>query len=246
MYKKINPFIFFPVLALSACASKQDLLVVEDNLKKLKTDSETIKSQSAVSYSDVQQVRDEVSKLKSSMEEISHTNSQTFGRLGMEDSLLVHKVDELELRLQKLEQYIAPPAKPETLSSAVPTTPAPAPDAVLLNEGLEKLKKNNFAGARESFSLLMQSVPPSALASDAQFYVAESYFSEKWYEKAILEYQTVITKYTKSNKRPAAFYKQALSFELIGDSLNAKARFRDLVKAYPTSSQAALARKKLL
>ncbi len=247
MHKKIKPFIFFPVLALSACASKQDLLVVEDNLNKLKTDSETIKSQSAVSYSDVQQVRDEVSRLKGSMEEISHTNSQTFGRLGMEDSLLVHKVDELELRLQKLEQYVAPPAaKPEALSSAVPSTSAPATDAALLNEGLEKLKKNNFAGARESFSSLIQSVPASALAGDAQFYIAESYFSEKWYEKAILEYQTVITKHTKNSKRPAAFYKQALSFELIGDTVNAKARFRDLVKAYPSSSQAALARKKLL
>jgi tol-pal system protein YbgF len=245
MHKKIKPFIFFPVLALSACASKQDLLVVEDNLNKLKADSETVKSQSAVSYSDVQQVRDEVSRLKGSIEEISHNNSQTFGRLGMEDSLLVHKVDELELRLQKLEQYIAPSAKSETLSSAVPSSPKPATDAASLNEGLEKLNKNDNAGARESFTLLLQSSPTSSLVDKAQFYLAESYFSEKWYEKAILEYQIVISKYTKSSKRPAAFYKQALSFELIGDAVNAKARFSDLVKAYPSSSQAALARKKL-
>lgn len=245
MHKKIKPFIFVPVLALSACASKQDLLVVEDNVRKLRTDSETIKSQSAVSYSDVQQVRDEVSRLKGSMEEIAHTNRQTFGRLGMEDSLLVHKVDELELRLQKLEQYIAPSAKPEKLSSPVPSSPTPATDSVLLNEGLEKLNKNNYTGARESFSLLLQSAPKSTLADKAQFFIAESYFSEKWYEKAILEYQVVISRYTKSSKRPAAFYKQALSFELIGDTLNAQARFRDLVKAYPSSSQADLARKKL-
>ncbi|MBZ4220506.1 MAG: tetratricopeptide repeat protein [Chlorobium sp.] len=244
MYKKIKPFIFLPVLALSACASKQDLLVVEDNLKKLKTDSETIKSQSAVSYSDVQQVRDEVSKLKGSIEENSHTNSLALGRLGMEDSLLVHKVDELELRLQKLEQYIAP--KEEKPALAIPSTPTPATDSALLDEGLEKLNKNNFAGARESFSLLLKSTPASALVDKAQFYIAESYFSEKWYEKAILEYQVVISKYTKSIRRPAALYKQALSFELIGDTANAKARYSDLVKVYPASSQAVLARKKLL
>jgi tol-pal system protein YbgF len=243
MNKKIKPFIFFPLLALSACASKQDLLVVEDNLKKLKSDSETIKSQSAVSYSDVQQVRDEVSKLKGSIEEISHTNSQTFGRLGMEDSLLVHKVDEFELRLQKLEQYIVP--KEEKPTSAVPSSSIPATDAALLDEGLEKLNKNNFAGARESFSLLLKSTPASALADKAQFYLAESYFSEKWYEKAILEYQVVIAKYTKSIRRAAALYKQALSFELIGDKAHAKERYRDLVNVYPASPQALLARKKL-
>ncbi len=245
MNKKIKPLIFFPLLALSACASKQDLLVVEDNVRKLKTESETIKTQSAVSYSDVQQVRDDVSRLQGSIEEISHHNRQTFGRLGMEDSLLVHKVDELELRLQKIEQYIAS-AKQETLSPPLSPLPlVPLTDAALLSDGEEKLNKKSYAAARESFALLLQRKPASALADEAQFYVAESYFGEKWYEKAILEYQVVISKYTKSSKRPASLYKQALSFELTGDAVNAKARFRDLINIYPTSSQAAQARKKL-
>ena len=244
MHKKIKPFIFFPVLALSACASKQDLLVVEDNVRKLKTESETIKTQSAVSYSDVQQVRDDVSRLQGSIEEISHNNRQTFGRLGMEDSLLVHKVDELELRLQKIEQSIAF-VKRDGFSEPSPVQPAPLTDAALLSDGEVKLNEKNYAAARESFSLLLQRTPASALSDEAQFFVAESYFGEKWYEKAILEYQVVISKYTKSSKRPAALYKQALSFELTGDTVNAKARFKDLVNIYPSSPQAALARKKL-
>ncbi|ACF44361.1 tetratricopeptide repeat protein [Pelodictyon phaeoclathratiforme] len=254
MYKKIRPFLFLPVLALSACASKQDLLVVEDNLKKLKTDSETIKSQSAVSYSDVQQVRDDVSRLQGSIEEISHNNRLTFGRLGMEDSLLVHKVDELELRLQKMEQYIAL-AKEQSPPSAAPLQqndtvqsaqkPSALTDAALLEEGRERLKSKNYVASRESFGLLMQRTPPSALADQAQFFIAESYFGEKWYEKAILEYQVVIAKYLKSNKRPEALYKQALSFEFIGDPANAKARFKDLVNVYPDAPQATQARKKL-
>ncbi len=254
MHKKIKPFLFFPILVLSACASKQDLLVVEDNLKKLKTDSETIKSQSAVSYSDVQQVRDEVSRLQGSIEEISHNNRQTFGRLGMEDSLLVHKVDELELRLQKIEQYIAL-AKEQSLSSISEPSqqndtvqvqkPSVLTDAALLEEGRGRLNNKKYAASRESFNLLLQRTPVSSLADQAQFYVAESYFGEKWYEKAILEYQVVIAKYIKSSKRPAALYKQAISFELINDVANAKARFKDLINVYPASPQAAMARKKL-
>ncbi len=244
MYKKIRPFIFFPLLALSSCASKQDLLVIEDNVRKLKTESETIKTQSAVSYSDVQQVRDDVSRLQGRIEEVSHTNSQTFGRLGMEDSLLVHKVDELELRLQKIEKYIAS-AKRDTLSAPSPLPPVPLTDAALIRDGDEKLNAKNYAAARESFNVLLQRKPLSVRADEAQFSIAESYFGEKWYEKAILEYQVVISKYAKSSKRPAAFYKQALSFELIGDRVNAKARFGDLVNLYPSSPQAALASKKL-
>jgi len=249
MYKKIRPFIFFPVLLLSACASKQDLLVVEDSVRKLKTESETIKTQSAVSYSDVQQVRDDVSRLQGRIEEVSHNSSQTFGRLGMEDSLLVHKVDELESRVQKMEQYIAASAKRDSLSVPLPSSSSVPPvlltDAALISGGEEMLNAKNYVAARENFNLLLQRKPASSRVDEAQFYIAESYFGEKWYEKAILEYQIVISKYTKSSKRPAALYKQALSFELIGDRVNAKARFGDLVIMYPSSPQAALARKKI-
>lgn len=248
MRQKIKPFIFFPVLVLSACASKQDLLVVEDNVRKLKTESETIKNQSAISYSDIQQIRDDVSRLQGSIEEMSHNNQQAFGRLGMEDSLLVHKVDELESRLQKMEFSLAS-VKRDSLSAPSPSPSPPPPvqltDAALMSEGEEKLNAKNYVAARESFSLLLQRKPASVRADEAQFFIAESYFGEKWYEKAILEYQVVISKYIKSSKRPAALYKQALSFELIGDAVNARARFGDLVNIYPSSPQAALARKKM-
>jgi len=253
MNNKIKPFLFLPFLLLSSCASKQDLIVVEDNLQKLKKESETIKTQSAGSYSDVQKVNDEISRLQGSIEEISHKNTQAFGRLAMEDSLLVHKVDELESRLQKIEQYLgidnkAKPAssvKPQTNAAVDGAKPEVVDDASLLKEGLERLGNNKYAPARESFNALLTAYPKSTLADQAQFNIAESYFSEKWYEKAILEYQVVIAKYTKSSKRPAALFKQALSFEKIGDAVNAKARFKTLVNVYPTAPEAALARKKI-
>jgi tol-pal system protein YbgF len=259
MNTKIKPFVVFPFLLLSACASKQELVVVKDDLLKLKTDSETIKTQTAVSYSDVQQVRDEVARLQGNIDEINHNNRKVFGRLGMEDSLLVHKADDLEARLLKIEQYLgldkeerrpaAAPVPAPAQKSVVAADPSPKAatltDQELLNEGLEKIGKKSYASARESFSSLIQTYPKSELASEAQFHLADSYFNEKWYEKAILEYQVVIAKYTKSSKRPAALYKQALCFEKIGDTANAKARYSSLATLYPASNEAKLAKKKL-
>jgi len=72
MNQQIKPFLFLPFLVLSACATKQDLIVVEDDVRKLKTESETIKTQSAGSYSDVQKVHDDISSLQGSMEESAH------------------------------------------------------------------------------------------------------------------------------------------------------------------------------
>ena len=171
----------------------------------------------------------------------------------MEDSLLVHKADDLELRLKKIEEYLAldkqesaPAAAPEKKAGEGGAAKAEvSPDAALLADGNEKFARKSYAGARESFSALLKSYPKSELAGEAQFQLAESFFIEKWYEKAILEYQQVIAKYTKSLRRPAALYKQAISFEKIGDVQNAKARFKSLVNLYPAAPEAKLARKKL-
>ncbi len=242
-------FFLFPVVVLSGCASKSDLVVVSDDVRKLRTESETIKSQSAASYSDVQQVRDEVAQLQGKLDEMGYRNRQTFGRLGLEDSLLVQKMDNIDTRLGRIEQQLGlgslKPATSKGSAAAAGVPSSASTDSALLNEGVQKLAKNSYASARESFTALMQTYPKSSLFDDAQFYIAESYFSEKWYEKAVLEYQVVIAKYTKSNKRPAALYKQGLSFEQLGDQVNAKARFRDLLNVYPASPEAAMAKKKL-
>jgi tol-pal system protein YbgF len=250
MDKKLRPFVLLPFIALSACASQEDLVVVREDVQKVKT-------QTAGSYSDVQQLRDDIAHLQGRVEEMSHNNAETFRRLGMEDSLLVHKVDELDSRLQKIEQYLAlgepgksvsgPVAQPSEKQEKIdaPGKTAPVSDASLFKDGTDKLSGKKYAAARESFGLLLQKYPKSELASNAQFNIGESYFGEKSYEKAILEYQVVIEKYPKSAKRSSALYKQAVSFEMIGDKENAGTRYRDIVKLYPKSSEAALAAKKL-
>jgi tol-pal system protein YbgF len=248
-----------PFFLLSACASKQDLVVVKDNL-------ETIKTQSAGSYSDLQQLRDQVGGLHGRIDEMGHRSQRTLQRLGAEDSLLVQKNDELERRIQAVERYLGltpspkaaaviPPAVPGSAGATSPDSaaatvagslsPSPKSDSDLFNEGAAMFGKDRFSDARESFAALIKEYPKSPRVGDAQFFIAESWFAEKAYDKAILEYQTVIAKYPKSLKRPMAIFKQARSFELIGDAANAKTRYRDLVNVYPSSPEARLARQKL-
>ena len=263
---KVSKILLLPCMMLSACATRSDMTYVQGEVSRLKQDSEVIRSQSAGSYSEITQYREEVSALKGSIEELRHDYSASRKRFDVEDSLLVRKSDALESRLARIEQYLgmteapaagqspkvvaAPEGAPGKTPAVPPVkvdTPA-APKATgdeLLDEGLARLKKSDNAGARNSFTAFIAKNPKSPKVADAQFYIAESYFNEKWYEKAILEYQVVIAKYTKSARRPAALYKQALSFEHIGDAANAKARFKDVVSVYPKSPEAVLAKKKL-
>lgn len=254
--KNVRQLLFLPCILLSACASKSDLNYVQGEVQN-------IKSQSAGSYSEITQYREEISSLKGGIEELRHDQSAAVKRLDVEDSLMVRKTDDFEARLAKVEQYLGIAETPgSTATKKLPATveakgqtpvaapagqtkaSAPTGDDQLV-DGLAKMKKSDYAGARDSFASFMSRNPKSPKVADAQFYIAECYFNEKWYEKAILEYQVVIAKYTKSPKRSAALYKQALSFEKIGDTANAKARFKDVLTVYPASPEAKLVKKKL-
>lgn len=265
MTAKTRFLVSVPMILLSACASQKDIVGVKDDLQQLKHQSETIRTQSAGSYSDLQKMRDQMGAFKGTLGEMEYRNRQQMSRLAMEDSLLVHKADELESRLQNIERYLGipvpqkPVAAPAPLATAVPDSTAapaaaiepssPAPPAAgsstLFNEGAQLFSNGRYAPARDKFSELLKESPQSDLADDAQFFIAESWFAEKVYDKAILDYQVVIAKYTKSDKRPAALFKQARAFELLGDDANAKTRYRDLVNVYPKSPEAAIARKKM-
>jgi tol-pal system protein YbgF len=99
--------------------------------------------------------------------------------------------------------------------------------------------------ARRDFEKLLTRYPQSELANNAQFWIGESHYRERWFEKAILEYQTVIEKYPDGSKVAAAMLKQGFAFLQLGDEANARLVLGELQRKHPDSSEAKVAAKKL-
>jgi tol-pal system protein YbgF len=134
-------------------------------------------------------------------------------------------------------------ALPSPAASALP----PPVEGDMSEEELYRLAKDaydqkNFDVARQYFEQFLVKYPKSNIADNARFWMGEVYFSEGWYQKAILEYQEVIEKYPKGNKVPAAYLKQGLSFFKLGENANAKLVLNELIKRFPESSEADAAR----
>ncbi|MDY6833036.1 MAG: tol-pal system protein YbgF [Thermodesulfobacteriota bacterium] len=106
-------------------------------------------------------------------------------------------------------------------------------------------EQGNYDAARKGFEDLIARFPKSDLADNARFWIGESYFREKWYEKAILEYQKAIDDYPGGNKVPAALLKQGIAFSFIGKTAEARVVLNKLVKQFPGSSDAKIAEQKL-
>jgi tol-pal system protein YbgF len=112
-------------------------------------------------------------------------------------------------------------------------------------DAYETFHKGDLEGARRKFEAFLKQYPNTELSGNAQFWIGETYYLKKDYEKAILEYEKAIAKYPEGDKIPAAIFKQALAFLELGDKTNAKNLLKRVIEKYPLSDQAALAKKKL-
>jgi tol-pal system protein YbgF len=115
----------------------------------------------------------------------------------------------------------------------------------LYRDAYETFQKGDLEGARRKFEAFLKQYPNTELSDNAQFWIGETYYLKKDFEKAVLEYEKAIVKYPEGDKIPAALFKQALAFLELGDKTNARSLLRRVIERYPHSDQAEMAKKKL-
>lgn len=169
-------------------------------------------------------------------------NGERMDRLAADTAAVQKRIDMIDQYLN-LEGAKAQNLKPPVSSSA--GTANPATDQALYQEAKKRLDAGNLEAARNGFKELIDGYPSSPQADNAQFWIGETYYREKWYEKAILEYQKVIENYPSGNKIPSALLKQGLSFLNIGETNNARLVLKELVAKHPSTNEAKIAKQKL-
>jgi tol-pal system protein YbgF len=115
----------------------------------------------------------------------------------------------------------------------------------LYKNAYETYQKGDYEGSRRKFEAFLKQYPNTELSDNAQFWIGETYYAKKDYEKAILEYEKAIAKYPEGDKIPAALFKQALAFLELGDKTNGRNLLKRVMERYPQSEQADMAKKRL-
>jgi tol-pal system protein YbgF len=115
----------------------------------------------------------------------------------------------------------------------------------LYKDAYESFHKGDLEGARRKFEAFLRQYPNTELSDNAQFWIGETYYLKKDFERAILEYEKAIVKYPEGDKIPSALFKQALAFLELGDKTNARNLLKRVIGKYPHSEQAEMAKKKL-
>jgi tol-pal system protein YbgF len=263
------------LMALSGCATRRDVTTIdsrlsemelrdaedrrrrEDFAKNREATEQALRQQSATTRAQIDELREEMRVLTGRIEELEHSVRQQRPVSETSDKPLDDRLARLEeagyqtsQRLARIEQVLK--LEPMVIGSKAesrikpegPAAKAPS-EAELYNKAKQTFDQGNMAGARKGFEELIINYPNSQNADNAQFWIGETFFREKQYEKAILEYQKVIEKYPKGNKVPAALLKQGYAFQGLGDKVNSRLIFEELVRKHPNTSEAKAASDKL-
>ncbi|MBI1725006.1 MAG: tol-pal system protein YbgF [Candidatus Tectomicrobia bacterium] len=139
------------------------------------------------------------------------------------------------------------PARPEA-PAAPPAAPAPKPPdpEEEFNQALRVIQEErSYPKARALLSAFIAKFPTHDLADDAQYWLGQTYFEERNYERAILAFNKVQVDYANGDKAPDALLQEGVSFLNLGDRASARELLMRLQQKYPNSEAAKKAEERL-
>ena len=190
--------------------------------------------------------------------------------MGADLRVIRERTDETNVRINTLNQEIdalrdsmaqmqasaatspVVPANPNAPDASVPagTSPGlPATVGVSPTRMWEQAFADYAAGqwslAISGFEQFLKTFPKSEMADDAQLHIGETHYANGKYHDAIAAYNQVIQNYSTSNSTPQAYYKRGAAQERIKDLEGARASWEFVIKNWPESTAATLAKQNL-
>lgn len=144
------------------------------------------------------------------------------------------------------EQAVQPAAQAKKPAAPVPVAnpiaSEPSPDN--FNKAQRLYESEKYKEAQQLFEQVAGNTSESK-SVDARFMIGECLFEQKEYDKAIMQYQNIISQHADHAKSPAAMLKQGMAFEKLSDKDTAKVIYKKLLKKHGSSPEAATAQERI-
>lgn len=220
----------------SSCASPQ-LNLLRSGLDSLRTVVDTMKTRDSVSYVALLDLKRQVAEQREILLSTRASTGTTSQQVSEEMGRLQNKLDEVMGRFTQISQRMPAPSPAPAATQGDPNQ--------LYDQANQDLTQGRYALALQGFRDFVRRYPSGELADNAQYGVGECFFAQSRFDSAAVEYARVESGWPSGDRVPAALYKLGLSREKLGQDDAAKKSFEDLVKRFPNSGEAQLARERL-
>jgi tol-pal system protein YbgF len=251
-----RPLLGVAVLAAGGCATKGMVRQVETQIHVLRTENARQDSARAAELARVirlqQQMFDSLNQSRQAIRllDVKFGNDVTDvlrqllaiqEMTGQSQRRLTELKAQLDARAEV--QDARPIATQPDSSAAVSTAPTASADQIY-QAALEQHRRGNMATARRGFLDFLQQYPNHPGVPDALHFLGETYESAAP-DSAVARWNEVVTRFPRSPRAPESLFKLGLTAERRGDLATARVTFQRLVKEYPRSEHADLARDRL-
>jgi len=257
------------VAGTAGCATRSDMQLVQQDIDELKTRILTVEKNTAAVTVEAKEIAEKNSRealknldilrkgtadMQANLDAMRLDVQVMAGRV--EDLMLAAKkpfedisllqedtsktVAAMEARLKKLEAAVT--ENNTSIAALAKVQAAPPNPEVVYKQAFDTLKGGETGKAREMFAAYAEQFPEHKLLPNARYWIGETYYIEKNYEQAVVEFQRVIKEYPGKEKVPAAMLKQALSFRELGDTKSARFILKEILDKYPQAEETAAAK----
>ncbi|MFY7697452.1 MAG: tol-pal system protein YbgF [Legionella sp.] len=150
------------------------------------------------------------------------------------------KLSKPEINAEKLTK---PESKPAML--APKNRLNPAEEQISYLAAYELVKTKRYDEALKAMAGFLANYPQSGYAPNAQYWLGELNMTKKNYPEAIRHFEIVLKEFSNSNKIPPSHLKIAYALAALGKTEEARTRLQQVIKNYPDTHIAALAKSKL-
>lgn len=110
----------------------------------------------------------------------------------------------------------------------------------IYQEGLEAFNSGNTVKAEQNFKAILERFSTDKLASNAQYWLGEVYYSQKNYAKAAVAFGKGYEKYKDGTKGADSLYKLGMSMNQLGKKSEACAALTNVAKEFPKAEKTLL------
>jgi tol-pal system protein YbgF len=213
--------------------------------KTIAEQTQTLLKSNATLVAKVDQIEDKIQNAQGATEQTNYR----LDRMTQQLTQTQHDVEELKAAAARA-------AAPPTTMNPMPTpsggemtvqpAAAPSEDPMQTYQAAYRdYQRGNYDLAVAGFRDFAAKNPNSELSGNAAYWIGESLYSQKKYREAIQQFDSVVTRYPKSDKVAGALLKKGYSYIALGEKSQGIVQLQYVVHEHPTTPEAALARQKL-
>jgi tol-pal system protein YbgF len=253
-------------LFTTGCVTTSDVEKLQSQIHELQDQVAQVKK-TASSKEEVQNVNQRIADqtqqlLKSNatlvakVDQIEDKMNNTQGSIEQTNYRLDKLAQQLTQAQRDIEDLKTSAARAAATPAVGPTAPPPVTEVNVSSTAGEDpvqtyqaayrdYQRGNFDLAISGFQEFINRNPNSDLADNAAYWIGESLFSQKKYRDAIAQFDSVVTKYPKSEKVAGALLKKGYAYIDLGERAQGVVQLQYVVHEHPSSPEAGLARQRL-